>query len=79
MPTGRTPGCLSSATRRLVISARMAAQGGELLLSHSTQVATSSWSSWDWRLKFRSKSSQARVSPRRRDLRRRAAWTPCSP
>ena len=83
MPTGRTPGCLSNATRRLVISARMAAQGGELLLSHSTQAATSSRSSWDWRLKFKSQSSQARLSAPEgpapsRSLEATCSTMPCS-
>ena len=45
MPTGRTPGLLSSATRRHSISAQWVAQGGEEVASQSSKLATTTLSS----------------------------------
>ena len=45
MPMGRTPGRLSSATRRHAISAGYAAQGGEELAIQSARLATTTLNS----------------------------------
>ena len=47
MPTGRTPGFLSSATRRPTIRAQYAAHGGDPFASHCVHAASYSPSSSD--------------------------------